>query len=128
MPVLGMGGLFFRSADPDALALWYRTHLGVGAGCVADPFARVDLTPGLQPDLAGGGEVSGEGRGKERTPPPRSRHSPKSKSKSKVMRIFRPNPLVTTELLPGARPATNPQASAASFPAWSFNLGHELPA
>lgn len=39
MPVLGMGGLFFRSADPDALALWYRTHLGVGAGCVADPFA-----------------------------------------------------------------------------------------
>lgn len=36
MPVLGMGGLFFRSADPDALNTWYREHLGVGAGCVAD--------------------------------------------------------------------------------------------
>ena len=36
MPVLGMGGLFFRSADPDALNTWYRVHLGVGAGCVAD--------------------------------------------------------------------------------------------
>lgn len=40
MPVLGMGGLFFRSRDPDALADWYRTHLGVGAGCVADPAAQ----------------------------------------------------------------------------------------
>ncbi len=37
MPVLGMGGLFFRSRDPDALAAWYRTHLGVGGGCTADP-------------------------------------------------------------------------------------------
>lgn len=36
MPVLGMGGLFFRSVDPDALNTWYREHLGVGAGCVAD--------------------------------------------------------------------------------------------
>lgn len=42
MPVLGIGGLFFRSADPDALGEWYRTHLGVGAGCVA--------TPGTTPD------------------------------------------------------------------------------
>lgn len=116
-------GAFYRSAASAASPSSSTVAVGV-----ADPFARVDLTPGLQPDLAGGGEVSGEGRGKERTPPPRSRHSPKSKSKSKVMRIFRPNPLVTTELLPGARPATNPQASAASFPAWSFNLGHELPA
>lgn len=33
MPVLGIGGLFFRSADPDALTAWYRDHLGVGAGC-----------------------------------------------------------------------------------------------
>lgn len=33
MPVLGMGGLFFRALDPDALSHWYRTHLGVGAGC-----------------------------------------------------------------------------------------------
>ncbi|WP_085810037.1 VOC family protein [Sphingomonas sp. TZW2008] len=35
MPVLGIGGLFFRARDPDALSAWYRTHLGVGAGCNA---------------------------------------------------------------------------------------------
>lgn len=33
MPVLGIGGLFFRARDPDALSAWYREHLGVGAGC-----------------------------------------------------------------------------------------------
>ncbi len=33
MPVLGMGGFFFRAQDPDALTAWYRDHLGVGAGC-----------------------------------------------------------------------------------------------
>ncbi len=27
--VLGIGGLFFRSSDPDALAKWYADHLGV---------------------------------------------------------------------------------------------------
>jgi glyoxylase I family protein len=27
--VLGIGGLFFRSADPKALAKWYETHLGI---------------------------------------------------------------------------------------------------
>ena len=27
--VLGIGGLFFRSRDPDGLARWYDTHLGV---------------------------------------------------------------------------------------------------
>lgn len=37
MPVLGMGGLFFRAKDPKALGAWYREHLGVGGGCVADP-------------------------------------------------------------------------------------------
>ena len=36
MPVLGVGGIFFRAADPDALTAWYRTHLGVGAGCAAE--------------------------------------------------------------------------------------------
>lgn len=35
MPVVGMGGLFFRAKDPDALSAWYREHLGVGAGCNA---------------------------------------------------------------------------------------------
>lgn len=27
--VQGIGGFFFRSRDPEALALWYRDHLGV---------------------------------------------------------------------------------------------------
>jgi glyoxylase I family protein len=27
--VLGIGGLFFRSRDPDALAQWYQLHLGI---------------------------------------------------------------------------------------------------
>ncbi len=27
--VTGIGGVFFRSRDPDALAQWYETHLGV---------------------------------------------------------------------------------------------------
>lgn len=29
MPVTGIGGLFFRAKDPDALGRWYRDHLGV---------------------------------------------------------------------------------------------------
>jgi hypothetical protein len=27
--VIGIGGLFFRSKDPEALAAWYEEHLGV---------------------------------------------------------------------------------------------------
>lgn len=27
--VTGLGGVFFRAADPDGLARWYRDHLGV---------------------------------------------------------------------------------------------------
>lgn len=34
--VLGIGGVFFRARDPDALTAWYREMLGVGAGCSAD--------------------------------------------------------------------------------------------
>lgn len=30
--VTGIGGLFFRSRDPEARAEWYREHLGIGAG------------------------------------------------------------------------------------------------
>ncbi len=33
MAVLGIGGLFFRAQDPDALSAWYKEKLGVGAGC-----------------------------------------------------------------------------------------------
>ncbi|KRB80832.1 glyoxalase [Sphingomonas sp. Root710] len=36
MGVLGIGGLFFRARDPEALGAWYRDHLGVGAGCAAE--------------------------------------------------------------------------------------------
>jgi len=32
MHVTGIGGLFFRSRDPQARADWYATHLGVGPG------------------------------------------------------------------------------------------------
>jgi catechol 2,3-dioxygenase-like lactoylglutathione lyase family enzyme len=35
VPVLGVGGLFFRARDPEALGAWYREHLGIGAGCAA---------------------------------------------------------------------------------------------
>ena len=40
MPVLGIGGLFFRARDPEALAAWYKQHLNVGGGCGqgADPW------------------------------------------------------------------------------------------
>ena len=31
MAVTGIGGLFFRSRDPEAQAAWYLEHLGVGA-------------------------------------------------------------------------------------------------
>lgn len=33
--VLGIGGLFFRARDPDALTAWYRDKLVVGAGCAS---------------------------------------------------------------------------------------------
>ncbi|HEY0116561.1 MAG TPA: VOC family protein [Allosphingosinicella sp.] len=36
MPVVGMGGYFFRSKDPAALKAWYKEHLGVGGGCGTD--------------------------------------------------------------------------------------------
>ena len=36
MPVVGMGGYFFRSKDTKALKAWYKEHLGVGGGCGTD--------------------------------------------------------------------------------------------
>ncbi|WP_066481941.1 MULTISPECIES: VOC family protein [unclassified Sphingomonas] len=42
MGVLGIGGLFFRARDPDALNGWYREHLNIGAGCNADGSAGDD--------------------------------------------------------------------------------------
>ena len=35
MSVLGVGGIFFRSEDAEALSGWYAEHLGVGAGQAA---------------------------------------------------------------------------------------------
>ncbi|KAA1397607.1 VOC family protein [Aeromicrobium ginsengisoli] len=35
MPVLGIGGIFFRAQDPERLTAWYRDHLGVGPGLAA---------------------------------------------------------------------------------------------
>ena len=37
MPVVGMGGYFFRAKDTEALKAWYIEHLGVGGGMGADP-------------------------------------------------------------------------------------------
>lgn len=42
MAVKGVGGIFFRAKDPDALTAWYRTHLNVGGGCVANPATAPD--------------------------------------------------------------------------------------
>ena len=36
MPVKGIGGLFFRANDPEALTAWYREHLGIGTQCGTD--------------------------------------------------------------------------------------------
>lgn len=36
MPVIGMGGYFFRAKDPEALKAWYRDRLAVGGGCGTD--------------------------------------------------------------------------------------------
>jgi glyoxylase I family protein len=32
MSAVGIGGVFFRANDPEALLEWYQKHLGVGAG------------------------------------------------------------------------------------------------
>jgi predicted enzyme related to lactoylglutathione lyase len=42
MPVQAIGGFFFRSTDPDALAAWYKQHLGVGGGCAAEGAGEAD--------------------------------------------------------------------------------------
>ncbi len=40
--VKGIGGLFFRARDPDALNAWYKERLGIGAGCNADDSGPID--------------------------------------------------------------------------------------
>lgn len=51
--VLGIGGLFFRARDPDALTAWYRDVLGVGAGC-----SGTDEEPGEWVWKARGGDTA----------------------------------------------------------------------
>jgi hypothetical protein len=36
MPVVGMGGYFFRAANPQELKAWYLEYLGVGGGMCTD--------------------------------------------------------------------------------------------
>ena len=36
MPVIGLGGFFFRAQDPEGLKAWYGEVLGVGGGVGAD--------------------------------------------------------------------------------------------
>ena len=55
MGVLGIGGLFFRARDPDALSAWYKEHLGVGRGCVAEGAPAGDVNEWLW--LTAGGPV-----------------------------------------------------------------------
>src|SRR4051794_32944190 len=40
MPVVGMGGYFFRAKEPEKLKSWYREQLGVGGGIGTDPDGR----------------------------------------------------------------------------------------
>ena len=42
MAVLGIGGLFFRAQDPEGLGAWYKQHLNVGGGCVAEGAGEAD--------------------------------------------------------------------------------------
>ena len=46
MTVVGIGGLFFRARDPEALANWYREHLNVGPGAPRRIQARATKGPG----------------------------------------------------------------------------------
>ena len=42
MAVLGIGGLFLRAQNPEALASWYKEHLNVGGGCAAEGAGEPD--------------------------------------------------------------------------------------
>ena len=42
MGVIGFGGYFFRSPDPEAASAWYKEHLNVGGGCSAEASGPID--------------------------------------------------------------------------------------
>ena len=45
--VTGIGGVFFRARDPEALARWYQTHLGIpiGTETAEDPEWQAEAGP-----------------------------------------------------------------------------------
>lgn len=43
--VTGIGGLFFRARDPNALANWYRDHLGIDSGVDGDTIWQQEQGP-----------------------------------------------------------------------------------
>ncbi|MFT3806642.1 VOC family protein [Arenimonas sp.] len=48
--VTGIGGIFFKSADPKALSAWYRDHLGLDVsewGGAIFPWGGPDSEPGM---------------------------------------------------------------------------------
>ena len=45
--VLGFGGFFFRAKDPDALAAWYETYLGINPAPTSATMAPWTTTPGV---------------------------------------------------------------------------------
>ena len=49
LPVTGIGGIFFKSRDPQALAAWYQAHLGIPVQAWGGA-----VLSGAAPDEAGG--------------------------------------------------------------------------
>jgi catechol 2,3-dioxygenase-like lactoylglutathione lyase family enzyme len=45
--VIGFGGIFFKSRDPQALRAWYAQHLGVEVNDYGASFAEDSSSPGL---------------------------------------------------------------------------------
>ena len=43
--VTGIGGVFFRSSDPEGLAAWYEQHLGVTSGLQGDATWQQEAGP-----------------------------------------------------------------------------------
>ena len=45
--VTGIGGVFFRSSEPEQLAAWYEQHLGVTSGFEGDALWHQEAGPTL---------------------------------------------------------------------------------
>lgn len=44
--IQALGGVFFKTADPDSLAAWYQQHLGLG---VAEDYCGANFSPSQYP-------------------------------------------------------------------------------